>query len=220
MSEREETLFRRWEEALQGNFIRDGVVDEAKYADSPRRLLFVLKEANSAGRKGWNLREEVTRGPWATTWNNLTRWTRAIHALPESLPWACLSEICVHKRVETLNKIAFMNVNKRPGGTGVANMEAISAAAEKDSDFIRAQIAIYHADYVICCGKGISDLVAPIIFGRKPDWQMTDRGVWFVELPIGGHLIDYSHPQSRVPANMLCFHLADAIREIEGRKSL
>ena len=206
-------------EAIQGDFICDGVVDEAKYSTSPRRLLFVLKEANSPGSEGWNLREEVARGQWATTWNNITRWTLAIHALPEAMPWRKLSPIDENRRVETLKKIAFMNLNKRPGGTGVANMEAIEAAVEKDGDFIREQLGIYGADYITCCGKGVSELTTSVILGWQPDWQATERGDWFVGLPIGGHLIDYWHPQSRMPANMLCFQLVDAIRAIEAKKN-
>ena len=217
MREREEALFERWQEAIQGPFIRDGVVDEAKYLVSPRRLLFVLKEANSQETVGWNLREEVARGPWAATWNNITRWTRAIHALPEELPWRKLSEIGVDERVESLNKIAFMNLNKRTGGGGVANMEVIKAAVHGDREFVQEQIGIYDAGYTICCGEGVFDLTTSVIFGRSPNWQETERGVRFVELPTGGYLIDYWHPQYRVPTNLLCFHLADAIREIEAK---
>lgn len=104
-----------------------------KYSGSPRRLLFVLKEANTQETVGWNLREEVAGGPWASTWNNLTRWTRAIHALPDASAWETLSEIGVDERVETINKIAFMNLNKRTGGRGVANWSAVQTAAHGDS---------------------------------------------------------------------------------------
>ncbi|MDE0270783.1 MAG: hypothetical protein OXP11_06205 [Gammaproteobacteria bacterium] len=216
-SKQQKTLFDRWKRETQEELILDGMVDAAKYWDSPRRLLFVLKEANYQKSDSWDLKDHVAKGEWSNTWNNITRWTRAIHALPEELSWECLSDINRDKRVNELGKIAFMNLNKRTDGTGVANVTAIKEAAEKDSGFIREQIAIYDAKYIICCGTGVSDLTIPIISEqeRKPVWQKTKRGVRFVNLPGGGHLIDYWHPQSRMPANLLCFPLVDAIREIE-----
>ena len=75
--------------------------------------------------------------------------------------------------------------------------------ARRGGDFIREQIGIYDAEYIIWCGKGVSDLTTSIIFGGSPDWRTTERGVWFVELPTGGHLIDYWHPQYRVAANLI-----------------
>lgn len=218
----QEELFERWKKATQDKLILDGVVNAAKYLGSRRRLLFVLKEANYQGSEGWDLKDYVAQGEWANTWNNITRWTRAIHALPDELPWECLSKnFKSEERAATLKKIAFMNLNKRTGGTGTANWEAIKAAVKEDEDLIREQFAIYGANYVICCGKGVSDLTIPILLElaeeQKPDWQSTSRGVWFAKLPIGGHLIDYWHPQARMPANLLCFHLVDAIREIESK---
>ena len=215
ISEQQGALFEQWKRATQGELILDGVVDEAKYSSSPRQLLFILKEANYPGSEGWDLKEHVAQGEWANTWNNITRWTRAIHALPEELPWESLSKIGREERVETLNKIAFMNLNKRTGGTGTANREAIEAAVQEDEGFIRKQIAIYGANYIICCGQGVADLTTSVV-APQPDWQVTKRGVWFVKLQRSRHLISYWHPQSRMPANLLCFHLADAIRELEA----
>lgn len=217
----QEELFERWKNATQDKLILDGVVDEAKYLGSRRRLLFVLKEANYQGSEGWDLKDYVARGEWANTWNNITRWTRAIHGLPKEPSWGSLSKSFEKaERAETLSQIAFMNLNKRTGGTGTANWEAIKDAVNTDEDFIREQIAIYRAKYIICCGQYVARLTIKVILGReadRQDWRETKRGVWFVKLPQGGHLIDYWHPQARMPANLLSFHLVDAIREIESK---
>ena len=69
-----------------------------------------------------------------------------IHALPDASAWETLSEIGVDERVETINKIAFMNLNKRTGGRGVANWSAVQTAAHGDSEFIHEQLAIYDAE--------------------------------------------------------------------------
>ncbi|MYF10807.1 MAG: hypothetical protein F4229_07455 [Gammaproteobacteria bacterium] len=218
-SKQQKTLFDRWKRETQEELILDGMVDAAKYWDSPRRLLFVLKEANYRGNEGWDLKDYVAKGEWSHTWNNITRWTRAIHALPEELSWKdCLSPIGKDARVKELGKIAFMNLNKRTGGTGVANITKIREAVEKDKCFIREQVEIYDPQYIICCGIGfVFDLTVPIILEREGErsCEETKRGVRYVKLPQGGHLIDYWHPQSRIQANLLCFPLVDAIREIE-----
>ncbi len=216
ISKQQGALFERWKRATQGELILDGVVNEEKYLRSPRQLLFILKEANYQGSKGWDLKEHVAQGEWSSTWNNITRWTRAIHEFPDELSWESLSEIRREERVETLNKIAFMNLNKRTGGTGTANWKAIKDAVREDECFIRKQIAIYSANYIICCGQGVADLTTSVL-APQWDWQVTKRGVWFVKLQRSRHLISYWHPQSQMPANLLCFQLADAIRELEAK---
>lgn len=221
ISQQQKTLFEDWRQMIRSEpLVFDGVRDQAKYWNSPRRLLFVLKEANYPGSEEWDLKDYVAE--WGKTWNNITRWTRAIHALPDELPWERLSWIDKGMRLETLDKIAFMNLNKRTGGTGTANSEKIEAVVENDKDFIHKQIAIYRAKYVICCGQHVAGLTRKVILGREAnrrDWRETKRGVRFMELPMGGHLIDYLHPQARgIPATLLCFHLVDAIREIEQRQ--
>ena len=146
----QEELFERWKKATQDKLILDGVMHAAKYLGSRRRLLFVLKEANYQGSEGWDLKDYVAQGEWANTWNNITRWTRAIHALPQDLSWGRLSKNFEKaERAKTLSQIAFMNLNKRTGGTGTANWEAIKDAVNTDEDFIREQIAIYRAKYII-----------------------------------------------------------------------
>ena len=225
MSEQEEALFKEWKQANQAELVLDGVVNEKQYLSIPKRkrLLFILKEANDDPKKEWdgNLKGYVANGARAATWNNITRWTRAIRALPDELSWGCLSmNFKAAERAKTLNEIAFMNLNKRRGGTGTANRKAIQDAVKKDGDCIRKQIAIYDAKYIICCGKGVFDLTMQVILGRElnpQDWKATKRGVRFVESPMGRHLIDYRHPQARIRADLLCFHLVDAIREIESK---
>ncbi len=182
MLEQEEALFKEWKQANQAELVLDGVVNEKQYLSMPKRkrLLFILKEANDDPKKEWdgNLKGYVAKGARAATWNNITRWTRAIHALPNELSWGCLSKkFEPAERAETLDKIAFMNLNKRRGGIGTANLSNVKAAVEEDeNDIIRKQIAIYGAKHLICCGKGGFDLTMQVIPARDLARKWTKRG--------------------------------------------
>ena len=88
LNERENALFEEWEHNLgqQGeSFVRDGAVCGETYQSTTPRLLFLLKEVNDPEGGNWDLREFLREGGQGPTWNNVTRWTRGILALPELL---------------------------------------------------------------------------------------------------------------------------------------
>lgn len=209
--EREEALFEEWQCAIGMPFVPDGVVDSKPYSSSSRRLLYVLKEANDYDK---DLRSFVRKGAQGATWNNLTRWTKTVHALPNTLDWSKLEYVTLKQRIETLKSIAFMNINKHGGGAQ-ANQKELGKIAERDQGFIRKQIQIYDADYMVCCGTG--DLVKPILPDKGLKDYRTDRGIWYLRMENEGWLIWFWHPQARIKKNLLCFALSDAIRFIERK---
>ena len=212
--EPEDALFEEWEQEIGPPFYRDGAVDEEAFVNSRPRLLYVLKEPNDPEGEGWDLRKFVRGGATGATWNNITRWTECIRALPDDVPWEQLETITPERRQRTLRGIAFMNLNKHPGGA-VADAENLSRVTVRDHEFIRRQIAIYKADYVICCGtKGQLTSIVPYS-EQTGQFRQTTRGIGCLPTPNSGWLIDYWHPQAfAIPNNLLCYLLADAIREL------
>lgn len=215
--EREDSLFAEWERAIGRPFYPDGAVSEEAFEDSKPKLLYVLKEPNDPGGEGWDLREFVRDGARGPTWNNITRWTECIHALPDDVPWSQLEgHITPERRKCTLQSIAFMNLNKHPGGAS-ADTGNLSRVTTRDQEFIRRQFEIYEADYVICCGtKGHLTSIAPYS-EQTGQWKQTTRGIRCLPKPNDrGWLIDYWHAQAfTIPNNLLCYLLADAIRELQ-----
>ena len=211
IKEREEDLFDEWQLAIGTPFVRDGVVDSESYLKSPRKLLYVLKEANAFYG---DLRCLVRDGGKPATWNNITRWTQCVHELPNTLDWSELKDVTPKLRVKALRSIAFMNIKKHAGGAQ-ADQDDLRMVIERDQRFIRKQIQIYDADYVVCCGT--CDLLKSIPPYRDLEncWRCTSRGIKYLRIPSAGWLIWFWHPQVRFNSNLLCYALADAVGFIE-----
>ena len=186
IKEREEALFDDWQHAIGPPFVRDGVVDTESYLNSPRKLLYVLKEANKFGEG--DLRSYLRNGGTAATWNNITRWTQCLHSLPNTLEWSKLRDVTQERRVEVLRSIAFMNVNKHDG-RAQADQTDLRKVIERDQRYVHKQIQIYDADYVVCCGTG--DLVRsiPPYSELENSWRYTNRGIRYLRMPSAGWLI-------------------------------
>lgn len=212
IQEREEALFDDWEHAIGPTFVQDGVVDSESYLNSPRKLLYVLKEANDFDG---DLRCLVRNGGKPATWNNITRWTRCVHELPNTLEWSELEKVTPKQRVKALRSIAFMNVKKHAGGAQ-AKQGDLRDVIERDQGFIRKQIQIYDADYVVCCGTGRFLTSIPPYSELNNCWLQTSRGIWYLRMPSAGWLIWFWHPQAHFNANLLSYALADAVGFIES----
>lgn len=151
MLDAEEALFAPWA-ARHPGFVRDGVVDENVYAAQVRKVLFLLKEVNCTKGGGWDLREFLGKNNGrGATWNNITRWARVIQAYPNVPAWKAVNHITPEFRAETLKTIAAMNLKKVPGG-GSCDGDALWRVAQEDAVDLRAQLALYRPDVVVCCG--------------------------------------------------------------------
>lgn len=65
----------------------------------------------------------------------------------------------LEKDSSILKNIAFINLNKR-GGFSTCNWETIEGYVKKYADNIRREIDIISPDMIICCGKGIKNLLS------------------------------------------------------------
>jgi hypothetical protein len=117
-------------------------------------------------------------------------------------------------RLQILGSIAVMNLKESPGGHTTV-VSSFWDSVTEDASFLREQMSLYCADFVICCGSVVSEAFDTFM---KPasasEWMVAKRGVEFLEYADGKYVIAYSHPEARVSECLLHYGLEDAIREI------
>lgn len=145
-------------EISKNNFIPDGIIDEASYMQSPKKILFIAKEA--ACLKEGNTIEENFEAA-----QNDGFWCRRVVLGEEggtsfSSGLALLANAILNENFETPEKdisalryVAFMNINKRGGFTECET--DLDAYVEKYKDLIDREIKIISPDIIVCCGMGV-----------------------------------------------------------------
>jgi len=129
----------------------DGVVDIDRYQNSPIKVLWLLKETNSAGP--WSIIENYKNHPWLTENNGLMSIRRVIYASyginhPEIKDWKDFPWSYEEECQKALRNIAFVNINKLPGSS-VANDDEIQDAYNKNRALLKLQFDTYNPDVVI-----------------------------------------------------------------------
>lgn len=171
-----EKLFEEWQERHESencssenisksNFIPDGIIDEASYMQSPKKILFIAKEAAC-------LKEENTIEKNFETAQNDGFWCRRVVLGEEggtrfSSGLALLANAILNENFETPEKdisalryVAFMNINKRGGFTECET--DLDAYVEKYEDLIDREIKIISPDIIVCCGMGVRDCLSGV----------------------------------------------------------
>ena len=171
-----EKLFEEWQERHESencssenisksNFIPDGIIDEASYMQSPKKILFIAKEAAC-------LKEQNTIEKNFETAQNDGFWCRRVVLGEEggtrfSSGLALLANAILNENFETPEKdisalryVAFMNINKRGGFTECET--DLDAYVEKYEDLIDREIKIISPDIIVCCGMGVRDCLSGV----------------------------------------------------------
>ena len=216
LSAREDALFEEWKRSLghaSERFVPDGAVCGETYESTWPRIVFLLKEVNDPGGGDWDLRHSLRRGGRGQTWNNVTRWTEGILALPEIRPWNDLERIDENARIRALRKIAAVNIKKTPGGA-TAEVDGLRRFARANREFVRRQLDLYRPNLIVGCGSDVSDVLFEDIYG-KPEWRITVRGTWYAALDSATYF-DYYHPNARMSGMLLHYGLIDSVREQAG----
>ncbi len=142
----------------KNNFIPDGIIDEASYIQSPKKILFIAKEA--ACLKEGNTIEENFEAA-----QNDGFWCRRVVLGEEggtsfSSGLALLANAILNENFETPEKdisalryVAFMNINKRGGFTECET--DLDGYAKNYKDLIDREIRIISPDIIVCCGMGV-----------------------------------------------------------------
>lgn len=182
--------------------------------ESSLKVMFVLKEVNDPDGGNWDLREFISEGARSQTWNNITRWNFGIQNMNKTINWKEIKDINEGQRKEFLKSICAINLKKSPG-IHTTNNKELSEIANEDKEFLKKQFNIYSPNLIICCGSVVSSLLHDLIeFSKKPDWNMTARGIWYHEYQKNKYIIQYSHPEARVADCLLYYGLLDAVNEI------
>lgn len=191
-----ENLFAEWQamqqkesnyeasEIAKDSFTYDGVINPPEYAKQDTKYLFISKESNIENKNDqgpfradgdifW-LRDVCFQKQEPSIFSNrLAMFANAIYSLDfES----------VNKCHDVLNKVAFMNLNKRGGlsesrretntnkskgktNTHKSKGETIPEYKEytkKYACFIKREIDMIEPDIIICCGSGLKHLLEEI----------------------------------------------------------
>lgn len=197
-----ESLFERWQQKHSFSaFIKDGIVDGAKY-EKPH-ILFVLRDMNCSVSN--DLRENLRRnGSGAKTWCNVGRWAKALLDKTDGYPY----DMSPEKRIEQISRVAVMNI-KKEGGVARAEGKTLILYAEEQKEFILEQIRMCDPDIIICCGQKINgalsnaEILEQKVFCLNANWNKIHscclpREWWYFYAEIEGKkvpVVSFCHPQ-------------------------
>ncbi|MGB8656422.1 MAG: hypothetical protein WCE90_01390 [Candidatus Zixiibacteriota bacterium] len=140
------------------DFAEDGIVDEEKWNQIHRKILFFMKDKN---KHPGDIRELIKKTPWAPEgyWAYGLQQLTTVHIptfteakKPENLQTACWSS-------------AVVNIKKLVGGSQANEIELIEAI-NRHPDFIKEELEIIQPDIIVCCG--VFHLIKDLFTGMEP----------------------------------------------------
>ena len=152
----------------KNNFIPDGIIDEASYMQSPKKILFIAKEAACLDKTEKTTAEENFEAAQKDGF-----WCRRVVLGEEggtsfSSGLALLANAILNENFETPEKdisalryVAFMNINKR-GGFTECKTKLLRDYAQNYKDLIDREIRIISPDIIVCCGMGVRDCLSGV----------------------------------------------------------
>lgn len=152
----------------KNNFIPDGIIDEASYMQSPKKILFIAKEAACLDKTEKTTAEENFEAAQKDGF-----WCRRVVLEKEggtrfSSGLALLANAILNENFETPEKdisalryVAFMNINKR-GGFTECDPKLLRDYAQNYKDLIDREIRIISPDIIVCCGSDVRDCLSGV----------------------------------------------------------
>ena len=173
----------------KNNFIPDGIIDEASYMQSPKKILFIAKEAACLVKT-----EKTTAEENFETAQNDGFWCRRVVLGEEkrgtsfSSGLALLANAILNENFETPEKdisalryVAFMNINKR-GGFTECKTKLLRDYAQNYKDLIDREIKIISPDIIVCCGSGVRDCLSNVDSCKSvPVLEVYHPSYWLVK---------------------------------------
>lgn len=172
----------------KNNFIPDGIIDEVSYIQSPKKILFIAKEAAC-----FDKRKKTAEENFETAQND-GFWCRRVVLGEEkrgtgfSSGLALLANAILNENFETPEKdisalryVAFMNINKR-GGFTECKTKLLRDYAQNYKDLIDREIKIISPDIIVCCGSGVRDCLSNVDSCKSvPVLEVYHPSYWLVK---------------------------------------
>ena len=145
----------------KNNFIPDGIIDEASYMQSPKKILFIAKEAACLDKKKKTAEENFETAQKDGFWCRRVVLGEEKRGTHFSSGLALLANAILNENFETPEKdisalryVAFMNINKR-GGFTECKTKLLRDYAQNYKDLIDREIKIISPDIIVCCGSDV-----------------------------------------------------------------
>ena len=187
------TLFNKWKKQYPDseNFVKDGIIDEELFDQSPQKILFITKEPNDPKQKGKDYRIWWNEEIYFKFSYRIAEWTYGIHNdfPPYDRIWPDNEDEIAHK---SLKSIAFMNV-KKSGEGGASEEKEINKYVNRDIEYIHKQIDIIDPKVIII---GMSWASTVNLLFPEVDWKQSGYGIEIGRYN-GSKVIDFYHPSSR-----------------------
>lgn len=172
----------------KNNFIPDGIIDEVSYIQSPKKILFIAKEAACLDKRKKTAEENFE------TAQNDGFWCRRVVLGEEkrgtgfSSGLALLANAILNENFETPEKdisalryVAFMNINKR-GGFTECKTKLLRDYAQNYKALIDREIKIISPDIIVCCGSGVRDCLSNVDSCKSvPVLEVYHPSYWLVK---------------------------------------
>ena len=174
------------ENISKSNFIPDGIIDEASYIQSPKKILFIAKEAACLDKTKKTAEENFETAQKDGFWcrrvvlgeEGGTRFSSGLALLANAI----LNENfeTPEKDISALRYVAFMNINKRGGFTECET--DLAAYVKKYKDLIDREIKIISPDIIVCCGSGVRDCLSNVDSCKSvPVLEVYHPSYWLVK---------------------------------------
>lgn len=194
-------LFNRWrnsKEEYKTNFAEDGIIDELKWMNSPKKVLIILKETNKIKQDLRSLIRDHWKGSKGYLLQNVGRW---VHGIQKTTKDSFPGRLEAHEqRNEALLSSAIINLKKSSGKSG-SDMKQLRKYALEDANFIKEEFDLISPDIIIC---GYTFRILIEVLGINPlSFDKGDR-VYTLDNKI---FINYWHPAAHYPADMSYYTL-------------
>ena len=189
-----EKLFESWKKAHaceknyeciddipKDSFTYDGVINEKIWDRQKTKVLYILRESNGQNTEEgyfW-FKEMIEKGQ--ITKNIFKRINSMQNILNKT------------ENDNRLNEVAYINVNKRGGGSSV-NWKRMIKYTKEYKEFIRREIEIINPEIIVCCGTYW--LILNYIYDKKQKYAKPENEYYY-EL---GNVKVYNmwHPSARI----------------------
>ncbi|TGL04058.1 hypothetical protein EHQ43_11680 [Leptospira bouyouniensis] len=194
-TEKLNALFEKWKNShpeFKNSFVSDGIINEEEYLKAKVKILVLTKESNNPEQSEEDYRDWWKYGIKFGFSRRIAEWSYGI--LNNFPPVQSISE---ENLIDSIRKIAFMNVKKIAGGS-TANDAELEHYLNRDKEFILEQIAIIEPDVII---TGIAkDEYLNLLY---PNLKLKSSGY---DILIGKEknmkFVSFYHPSYRVPRAM------------------